>query len=220
MRPRLHRWLLALYPKSFRNEYGAEMQRVFRRRLRDASGPLPAAGVWIDEVKDTVRNAIRAHGDILRMDLRYSLRSLRRAPGFFTAAVIVTALGIGATTAAFTLTDHILLRPLPYPGADHLVKIWESNPNRNPGLRGLGGTNDVAPANFRDWKALSTSFAEIGAYAFVSSNLVGRGDAERLSGVDVVPAALRAVGVSPAEGRLFRRCRRCRGRPVQRARQQ
>ena len=201
--PRLHRWLLALYPKSFRNEYGREMQRVFHRRLRDARGPLAAAGIWAGEVADTVQNAIRAHLDILRQDLRYSLRSLRRAPGFFAAAVIVTALGIGATTAAFTLTDHILLRPLPYPDAERLVKIWESNPNRNPGLRGLAGTNDVAPANFRDWKALSTSFEEMGAYTFVSSNLVGRGDAERLSGVNIVPAALRAIGVSPIQGRLF-----------------
>ena len=200
---RLHRWLLALYPKSFRNEYGEEMRRVFRRRLRDAGGPLSVAGIWTDEVADTVRNAARAHVDILRQDLRYSLRSLRRTPGFFAAAVIVTALGIGATTAAFTLTDHILLRPLPYPGADRIVKIWESNPNRNPGLRGLGGTNDVAPANFRDWKTLSTSFEEMGAYAFMSANLVGRGDAERLSGVDIVPAAMRAVGVPPAEGRLL-----------------
>jgi predicted permease len=201
--PRLHRWLLALYPKSFRNEYAAEMQRIFRRRLREAAGPLPAAGIWIEEAADILPNALRAHFDILRQDLRYSWRSLRRTPSFFAAAVIVTALGIGATTAAFTLTDHILLRPLPYPDAGRLVKIWESNPNRNPGLRGLGGTNDVAPANFLDWKMLSTSFEEMGAYAFVSSNLVGRGDAERLSGVDIVPAALRAVGVQPAEGRLL-----------------
>lgn len=197
---RFHRWLLALYPKSFRNEYGHEIGRAFRLRRRDASG-LPAVAVlWIGEIADVVTNAARVHADILGQDLRFSLRALRRTPGFFVAAVLVTALGIGATTAAFTLTDHILFRPLPYPEADRIVKIWESNPTRPVGIHGLGGTNDVSPANYRDWKQLSSSFEEMGAYGFVSANLAGRGEPERLSGAIAAPGALRAVGIPPAEG--------------------
>src|SRR5262245_43032052 len=134
---RLHRWLLKLYPKSFRNEYATELGGIFQRRLRDASGPLGRVGVWLSEIVDVGANASRVHMDILRQDLKFSFRALRRSPGFFTAAVVVTALGIGATTAAFTMTDYILFRPLPYPDGDALVKIWESNPRRNPGIRGL-----------------------------------------------------------------------------------
>src|SRR5687767_14690205 len=111
---RLYRLLLLLYPKSFRNEYGDELRRVFARRRRDAQGVFGVAALWVGEVADTLANAVRTHGDIVFQDLRYTGRALRRAPGFFAAAVVVTALGIGATTAAFTLTDHVLLRPLPF----------------------------------------------------------------------------------------------------------
>ena len=57
----------------------------------------------------------RVHLDILRQDLRYTTRTLLRAPGFTLTAIVVTALSVGATTAAFTLADHVLVRPLPFP---------------------------------------------------------------------------------------------------------
>ena len=200
---RLHRWLMALYPRSFRNEYGGEMDRVFRRRRRDASGPIGVAGLWMSEIVDVIANASRVHLDILRQDLRYSLRVLRRSPGFFAAAVIVTALGIAATTASFTLTDHVLVRPLPFPGADRLVKLWQADPERAAGQHGLQGTNDVSPANYRDWKNLTSSFESAGAYTFASANLVGAGDPERLAGALVTADAMRVIGVSPATGRAL-----------------
>lgn len=198
---RLHRWLLRVYPKSFRNEYGSELQAVFRRRLRDADGVIARLGVWTSEIFDVVFNAARVHFDILKQDLRYSWRSLRRSPAFFSAAILVTALGIGATTAAFTITDHVLFRPLPYPNADRLMKLWEASPNWVAGTPGLGGTNDPSPGNARDWRRLSTSFEEMGSYTFVSANLIGRGDPERLAGVNIEPVALRVMGVAPAIGR-------------------
>jgi predicted permease len=200
---RLHRALLRLYPKSFRNEYGSELTRVFREHRQRATGVGAVLGLWIGEIADVLASAPRVHADILRQDLRFSFRSLRRTPGFFAAAVVVTALGIGATTAAFTLTDHILLRPLPYPNADRIVKIWEASPKRPVGINGIGGTNDVAPANYYDWAVLSSSFDAIGAYTPISANLTGLGDPERLSGVAIAPGALRAVGVKPASGRAF-----------------
>ena len=77
---------------------------------------------------------------------------LRRAPGFAITAVLIVALGIGATTAAFSVTDFVLLRPLPFPEPDRLVKVWE----RTPGYSRL----ELSPANYRDWKAASTVVRE------------------------------------------------------------
>ena len=82
----------------------------------------------------------------------------------------------GRDTAAFTLADHVLLRPLPFPESDCLVKMWQGETDRPESMRGLQGTNDVAPPNYLDWKAMSSSFSIMGAYAFVSSNLVGGGE--------------------------------------------
>jgi predicted permease len=200
---RLHRWLLLLYPKSFRHEYGEELRRVFARRRRDAQGPFDIAGLWIAEIADTLSNAARTHAEIVRQDMRYTWRALRRAPGFFAAATIVTALGIGATTAAFTLTDHVLLRPLPFANPDRLVKIWQGETDRPASMRGLQGTNDVSPANYRDWKAMSSAFDGMGAYSSAGSNLVGAGEPERLSGANLTSEVLAVIGATPALGRTL-----------------
>ena len=141
------------------------------------------------------------HLDILRQDLRYTLRTLLRAPGFAVTAIVVTALGVGATTAAFTLADHVLLRPLPFPEPDRLVKILEGRADRPANLRGIRGTNNVATANFVSWREMSSSFVAMGAYGFVSANLVGGGEPERLDGVSVSVDALEAIGARPAVGR-------------------
>jgi predicted permease len=145
--------------------------------------------------------ALRRHLDILRQDLRYTIRTLRRAPAFTLTAIAVTALGVGATTAAFTLADHVLVRPLPFPQPDRLVKILEGSVTRPAHLRGIRGTNNVAPANFLSWREMTSSFAVMGAYGFVTSNLVGSGEPERLDGVSVTYEALEMTGVRPALGR-------------------
>jgi hypothetical protein len=112
---RIYRALLRLYPASFRDEYGGEMYSEFMRERRDARGPFAVVLLWCRTLADVGVSAFRVHGDVLRQDLRVSFRALRRTPGFTAAALVVTALGVGATTAAFTLTDHVLLRPLPFP---------------------------------------------------------------------------------------------------------
>src|SRR4030095_15261592 len=112
-------------------------------------------------------------------DLRFSGRVLRRSPGFATAAVVVAALGIGATTATFSLTDHVLVRPLPFPEPERLVQLWQPDV-----ARGYGRV-ELSPANYRDWKRMSASFETMGALANQSMNLVGEGDPERLEAAAV-----------------------------------
>lgn len=190
----LHRLLLALYPKSFRNEYGEELRRVFARRRREATSWPAVATLWIGEVADTVATATRVHLDVLGQDLRHTRRSLFRSRGFAAAAIVVTALGVGATTAAFSVTDFVLLRPLPFADPSRIVKIWQSSPGYE--------RTDVSPANFRDWRNRATSFSLMGAYSEgLTASLVGVGEPAQLSGSMVTPDLMRVLGVSPAMGR-------------------
>src|SRR5258707_7216475 len=106
---RFYNWLLRLYPASFRNEYGEELRAIFLRRRRQASGS-GVAGLWISAVGEVIGNALAVHWDILTQDLAYSARVLRRSPWFAATAIIIVALGVGATTAAFSVTDFVLLR--------------------------------------------------------------------------------------------------------------
>ncbi|HEY8232703.1 MAG TPA: ABC transporter permease [Vicinamibacteria bacterium] len=190
--------LLRLLPASFRHEYADEMLALHARRRRDAQGPLASLALWAGAVLDVAACAARVHLDILRQDLRYVGRSLGRAKGFALTVVAVTALGVGATTAAFSVTDHVLLRPLPFPDAGRLVQLWQTQ--RDDGSMRV----ELSPANFRDWRSRSTSFEALGAFhRGGSANLVGDGPPERLSTATVTADVLALVGVRPLLGRPF-----------------
>ena len=191
----MYRWLLRLYPASFRNEYGREMATVFARERRDTRTALGMAALWLRVIADTCVNAARIHWDILRQDLRYTLRTLRRTPAFALTAVTVVALGIGATTAAYSLADFVLIRPLPFPEADRLVRFSEER----PGLPRM----ELAPANYRDLKQMATSFEALGAYRGLSVNLVGARQPLRLQGAAMTADVLAALAVRPMMGRPF-----------------
>jgi predicted permease len=133
----------------------------------------------------------------LLQDLRYGVRALRTQPGFTLAAVIVIALGIGANTAIFSVVNTVLLRPLPYPQPDELVMVWESAPK-------LGFPhNDVAPANFLDWRNQNKVFRHLAAFGGHSVSLTGRGEPERVEGARVSANLFPLLGVAPALGRAF-----------------
>jgi len=191
---RLYRLLLHLYPASFRNEYSGEMCGVLARRLRDTSATgLPA--LWIGVFFEVLFNALAVHADVLRQDLRYTARALRRTPGFAATAVLVVALGIGANTAAFSLADQVLLRPLPFPQSERLVRLWETVPGYS--------RMELSPANYRDWKAMSHVFSNMGFYTGNAVNLVGQGEPERLNIAMVDKDLLPTLGVQPLMGRIF-----------------
>jgi putative ABC transport system permease protein len=191
----MYRWLLRLYPASFRNEYGREMQAVFSRQRRDASSPAGLAALWLRVITDTCINAAAVHWDILAQDLRYTVRTLARTPAFALTALVVVSLGVGATTAAFSITDFVLVRPLPFPDADRLVKVWEER----PGFPRM----ELSPANYRDWKKMVASYQAFAAYRGLSVNLVGASEPLRIQGAVFTADLLDALAVQPFLGRAF-----------------
>ena len=192
---RLYKALLHLYPSSFRKEYEEELVHIFRERRTQMHNPVSIAWLWLSGFVDVVLNAACAHWEILRQDLRYTTRTLLRAPVFTLTAIVVTGLGIGASTAAFSITDRVLLRPLPFPNSDRLVQLWQRNPEY--------ARFELSPPNFYDWRRLSTSFEAMSAYAQAAWNFIGEGDPQRLEGTVVTPAFFKTLDVQPLFGRTF-----------------
>ena len=166
-------------------------------RRREGRGPQGTVRLWMDAVADIAASALRVHADVLRQDLAFSARTVRRAPGFAATAITVVALGVGATTAAFSITDHILFRPLPFPQPDRLVRLWQ-----NQTAKGYSRM-ELSPANYRDWKRMSRSFEEMGAFGGSAYNLGGEGEPERLEGQWTSVEVFRILGVRPEIGRVF-----------------
>ncbi|HZU28437.1 MAG TPA: ABC transporter permease [Bryobacteraceae bacterium] len=139
--------------------------------------------------------------DSVLQDLRYTARTLRRDPGFSTIAVLILALGIGASTAVFSVVNALLLRPLPFRDSSRLV--WVANQDGDAGLS--SETTRVGP--YLEWKKLNHSFDDLGAYfaffGYSSYNLIGQGEPERLSGVGVSQNFFHVLGVQPMLGRDF-----------------
>jgi putative ABC transport system permease protein len=133
-------------------------------------------------------------------DLRYAARTLRTQPGFLAAAVLTLALGIGANSAIFALVDATLLRPLPVPHPERVVKIWERTET--------SARARVSPLNLRDWRDNTRTFEAIGGFASSVGGMVmaGKdGTAETVSRQWVTAGFLDALGVKPIVGRTFDR---------------
>ena len=171
------------------------MAAIFRQRLRDANSGFSRLVLWIGVARETVWNALAAHADILEQDLRYTVRTLNRSRGFAATAIAIVALGVGANTAAFSITDFVLIRPLPFVQPERLVTLWQN-------VRGYSRM-ELSPSNYRDWTQASTSFERIGAFTDISVNLVGSGEPERLEGTAVSASLFPTLGVRPALGRAF-----------------
>jgi predicted permease len=130
-------------------------------------------------------------------DLRYGFRQLRLNPGFAAVAILTLALGIGANTALFTVVRGIILKPLPYPEPERIVRVWMDN-------RRLQMREDwTSWLNYQDYKRLGTSFESFAAFTQPMMNLVGGAEPERIRGVFAEAALFRVLGVEQAEGRLF-----------------
>jgi len=135
--------------------------------------------------------------DSLGRDLARTVRGLPRRPGFTLATVLTLALGIGATTAIFSVIYSVLLKPLPYPNPDELVRIRH--------VAAAFSSNDMTTAStqYLTYRAENRTFAEIGLWQESGVTLSGDGEPERLSALRVTHGLLQALGVQPLRGRWF-----------------
>jgi putative ABC transport system permease protein len=136
--------------------------------------------------------------DALGRDIRYALRSWRRAPGPIVAALAALALGIGANTAIFSIVAGVLLRPLPYQNPERLVMVWQD-------MRARGGPvrDWASPGLFVEWRQRARMFEHLAAVRGWAPNLTGIDEPERLRGAAVSAGYFAALGVPPALGHVF-----------------
>jgi putative ABC transport system permease protein len=169
---------------------GVSREEAVRQARRDLGG--------MEQVKENVRD-VRAGSsfEMLLQDVRYAIRSLRKNPGFAAVAILTLALGIGANTTIFSVVNGVLLKPLPYPEPGRLVTLWESHPK-------FGRFLTVAPANFYDWRAQSSSFDRMAALdPYPDFILTGGSQPYRLTGAAVTADFFPLLGVRLALGRGF-----------------
>jgi hypothetical protein len=141
---------------------------------------------------DGARALFASNRAMLNHDLRQAFRLLVHQPLFTTVAVLMLALGIGASTAIFSVVHAVLLRPLPYPDSHRLVAITESRE---------GTPAAVSPVNFYDWEREARLFEAMGIYAEQQSTLVSNNRAESIDGYGVSSSLFRVLGLQPQVGR-------------------
>ena len=205
-------WLTALFSRRrLYSDLSAEMQEHLDEKINE----LVASGLSREEA---TRAARREFGNAtlleersrevwqwpslesLFADVRFALRMLRKSRGFTAVAILTLALGIGASTAVFSLVDAVLLKPLPFPHAERIVFPW-----RLP-KRGLNLGFDTYPwgrVDFLFFSRESKAFEALGAFLSDSFDLTGSGEPVRVDGLRASAGFFPALGVSPALGRTF-----------------
>ncbi len=135
--------------------------------------------------------------DAFLNDIRYAVRNLIKRPGFTLIAVLTLGIGIGANTAMFSSIYALLLKPLAFPELDRVVAIWDNNPIRGE------VHNEVAMANYLDWRAQTQSYEHLALYRWFNANITGLDQPERVQGFAVTANFLDVTGVKPILGRNF-----------------
>ncbi len=130
-------------------------------------------------------------------DLKFALRMMRKSPAFTILAVSALTLGIGATTAIFSVVNSVLLRPLHLPDPDRLVMVWERPPH-------VEHRNVVQTANFLEWRRQNRSFSDIAALIQIATNVEALSGAVQLPGMRVTAGFFEILGVRPMLGRAIR----------------
>ncbi len=196
---RFFRMLLRVFPLDFRLQHGSEMEQFFRAEYlnrRRQGGRMKIFKLWIETLFDFFKTAPTEHLDLLRQDLVFTLRSLRRTPGFTLVAVVTLALGIGANSGAFGFVNSLLLQPLPLSDPERLVRLHATSPS--------GGDFDVfSYPNFADIRSALEARVDLAAHRDVEASM--------RHGAAAVPARVELVtgnyfdvlGLVPTVGRLL-----------------
>jgi predicted permease len=171
------------------------------RRGMSAEDARRAARREFGGVEQTKESYREQHGlpflESLLQDLRYGARMLRKNTGFTMVAVLTLALGIGANSAAFSLVETVLLRPLPYQAPERLLLVTETLPQ-------LGSDEvGVSAAEYFDYRDRSRSFSQVAAYESDGFNLTGEGAPLRVNAVQLSASAFPLLGINPSLGRTF-----------------
>jgi len=152
----------------------------------------------LEQTKESVRDRRSLPWlETLLQDLRFGLRMLRKNPAFTVVAVLTLALGIGANSAIFSVVDAILLRPLPYPQPEQLVRIWESSDKY------VSQRSVVNAFNFMDWRERSRSFESMAAISVGMTNLSSHGEPVAVQGTQVSPEFFSLLRIAPFLGSTF-----------------
>ena len=183
-------------------ELAFHVEQLTRENI--ASGMEPAAARLaaqralggVAQIEEECRDHRRVHWltDLLK-DFVYAWRTLAKSPGFTSLAVVTLALGVGASIAVYALSEALLLRSLPYPEPERLVRV-DNIHQQNPG-------GFVSHAIFRDWQESSTAFERMALVTMSEVTLAGLGEAERVEGRAVSGAFFELLGVAPQLGRWF-----------------
>jgi predicted permease len=202
----LFRKLFLLFRRDhFRSELGEEMafHRVERQQELEASGMTPkqarsaAAREFgnIEQLKERSTEAVGFRFESVMQDMRYAVRQLIQNPGFTIVITLTLGLSIGANSAIFSVIDAVLLKPLPYPEADRLQRIFLSN-DAFPQF-------PLNPWDFHDYRSRDTSFESLAAYTRSDTQLSGSGEPVRLNGFAVTSGYFHTLGLRPQLGREF-----------------
>ena len=203
---KLYRLLLRLYPRAFRDRFAVEMIALFTDAHASADRSWRGRlAFWRVIAGDVARSAARERFPTDRSfsmaefgyDMRQAWRAVSRAPALAAFAVLLMALGIGSTTAVFSVVNAVLLRPFPFGDPERIVMVWERQSAENP-------RNIVAGHEFPEWRARARSFAHMAAIAFDREyDLTGAGEPLKLVAARITSEFFPVMGVAPRLGRPF-----------------
>lgn len=194
---RLFGAVLHLYPASHRDEYGKEMTLVLLDRLRGERTAAARGVVLVAAVAAVLADAPRQHAVVLAQDLRLALRLIHRERWFAAAAIGTVALGIGLSTAVFSVGKSLLVDALPYREAERAVMVWVTNPRQ-------GFDRDVTSyPRLLAWRERSRLIEAFAAYTFRRAALTGIADPEQVRLVRATPEFFQVVRPESVVGRVF-----------------
>ena len=218
------RILRAILPDPRAEDIVDDFDHAYQKRLRDGRSELRAR-VWYwgqvlapdtfrlgyllrarnRTVRKTPEKGVSGRGmrpqktlmDPLAQDVRNAFRAIRHSPGFTLVVLLTLTLGIGANTAIFSVVNGIVLRPLPFPDAEHLIRVREVD--RNSNNRNMG----LSPPNFLDLREETSALVDVAAYRPTSATLTGGSAPERVFAMRVSSGFFELLGAQPAMGRSF-----------------